>query len=260
MTENKPTQHWDPRRYAENARFVADLGLPVVELLDPRPGEAVLDLGCGDGALTLKLVEAGAKVAAVDASPDQIAAAATLGLDARVLDGAALDYEARFDAVFSNAALHWMCDPQAVLRGVWRALKPGGRFVGEMGGGANVRTLQLALVAGLEARGYDGWAASPWYFPALEEYRDLLEAQGFQVRAIEEIERPTRLPGEMAGWLATFGEAFIKTLPEADQAAYIAEVAAAVAPRLRDPEGVWWADYVRLRFAADKPVAKVDLA
>ena len=134
-------QHWDPERYSRVAGFVPALGQPVVDLLAPKPGERILDLGCGDGPLTLKLQELGAHVVGVDASPDQIAAAQRLGLDARVVDAHDLRLPPAFDAVFSNAALHWMKKPDAVIAGVWRALKPGGRFVGEMGAAGNVGTV-----------------------------------------------------------------------------------------------------------------------
>jgi SAM-dependent methyltransferase len=247
------TQHWDPDRYARNARFVADLGLPVLELLAPRPGERILDLGCGDGPLTEKIAELGVQVVGVDASAEQIAAARARGLDAQVVDGQALAFDREFDAVFSNAALHWMLDPDAAIDGVWRALKPGGRFVGEMGGAGNVDKIMTALVAALDRRGLDGRAAIPWYFPTPEEYGGKLEARGFRVDSIELIPRPTPLPGEMAGWLATFAENFLASVADAERPAMIAEVAAALASDLRDPEGRWCADYVRLRFAAHKP-------
>jgi len=140
-------QHWDPDRYACNARFVADLGEPVVDLLAPQPGERILDLGCGDGALTERLVALGAAVVGVDASDDQVAAARGRGLDARVMDGARLSFADEFDAVFSNAAMHWMRDLAAVAAGVKRALRPGGRFVGEMGGAENVAKVSEALLS-----------------------------------------------------------------------------------------------------------------
>ena len=168
---SEPTQSWDPARYARTARFVSELGAPLLELLAPRAGERILDLGCGDGDLTVKLAELGCKVVAVDASAAQVAAARARGLDARVADGQQLDFEGGFDGVFSNAALHWMRDPDAVIAGVWRALTPGGRFVGEMGGAGNVTLITAALVAALEARGLDGQAAHPWYFPTPEAYR-----------------------------------------------------------------------------------------
>jgi len=254
VAEARPaTQRWDPERYARNARFVAELGAPVVELLDPQPGERILDLGCGDGALTEKLAGLGCRVTGVDASAEQVAAAKARGLDARSLDGAALDYEAEFDAVFSNAALHWMLDPAKVIDGVWRALKPGGRFVGEMGGAGNVEQIKQALIAALDGRGLDGRGAVPWYFPTPDDYRRLLEARGFAVRDIALIPRPTPLPGPMADWLETFAENFLRRLPEAARPAFCAEVSEALRPTLCDAEGRWTADYVRLRFAADKP-------
>ncbi len=250
MASGRPTQTWDPERYARNARFVSDLGQPVVALLAPRAGERVLDLGCGDGALSERIAAAGARVTAVDSSPEQVAAACRRGLDARVMAGEALDFEAEFDAVFSNAALHWMPDARAVIAGVRRALKPGGRFVGEMGGHGNVATVLGALVAALEGRGHDGVTANSWYFPTPDQYRRLLEAEGFTLASIELIPRPTPLPGDLGDWLDTFAENFFRVLPEAERPAMKAEVVAALAPRLQDAGGGWTVDYVRLRFAA----------
>ena len=136
-------QHWNPEIYQRDAGFVATLGAPLLELLAPQSGEQVLDLGCGDGTLTLRLQEAGCEVLGVDSSPDQVAAARARGLRAEVVDGHALPFVDRFDAVFSNAALHWMLNPAAVLAGVARALKPGGRFVAEMGGAGNVDSVMV---------------------------------------------------------------------------------------------------------------------
>src|SRR5262249_10134177 len=152
------------------ARFVADLGEPVVELLAPRPGERILDLGCGDGVLTEKLVQMGCSVVGVDGSPLQIAAARARGLDAHVLDGERLTFTHEFDAVFSNAALHWMKRADDTIAGVYRALRPGGRFVAECGGHGCVATIAGALHAALGRRGIDGARVNPWYFPTPEEY------------------------------------------------------------------------------------------
>ena len=247
------TQSWDPARYARTARFVSDLGEPVLELLAPRPGERVFDLGCGDGALTEKIAACGCTVVGLDASAEQVEAARGRGLDAAVGDGQRLDFEADFDAVFSNAALHWMLDPDAVIDGVWRALKPRGRFVGEMGGAGNVARIVAALIAALERRGLDGRAAVPWYFPTPEAYREKLETRGFRVESIALIPRPTPLPGAMADWLETFAENFLVKVAAEARPALLAEVSEALRPDLQDGEGRWSADYVRLRFAANKP-------
>ncbi|WP_119462322.1 class I SAM-dependent methyltransferase [Rhodospirillaceae bacterium SYSU D60014] len=246
-------QHWDPNRYVRNAGFVADLGGPALELLAPCAGERILDLGCGDGRLTRRLADLGVEVVGIDSSTEQIAAARATGLDARVADGEALRFSDEFDAVFSNAALHWMRRPAAVIDGVWRALRHGGRFVGEMGGHGNVARITAALVSALDRRGLDGAAAVPWYFPTPEAYGALLRAQGFRVSSIALIPRPTPLPGEIAGWLETFAESFVRRIAPEDRADFIAEVAESLRPILSDGSGNWTADYVRLRFAAWKP-------
>ena len=243
-------QQWNAGDYAGNARFVADLGAPLLDWLAPRPGLRVLDLGCGDGALTEKLVAAGCVVTGVDASAELLAAARERGLAVRRVDGERLDYDGEFDAVFSNAALHWMKDAEAVIAGVARALVPGGRFVAEMGGRGNVRRIVDALHAGLAARGVDPARFDPWYFPGADEYRERLERHGFTVERMELFERPTRLPGDVRDWLTTFAGSFIAALEARDRAAWLDEIAARLAPRLRDADGNWTADYVRLRFAA----------
>jgi SAM-dependent methyltransferase len=246
-------QTWDPERYARNARFVADLGAPTVELLAPRAGERILDLGCGDGVLTAKLASMGCHVVGVDSSAPQIDAARKLGLDARVMNGEALDFDSEFDAVFSNAALHWMRNPAKVVAGVERALKPHGRFVSEFGGHGCVAKIKKALVAALDRRGINGDAASPWFFPTVEEYSRHLTNGGFVINYIALIPRPTPLPGDITGWLETFAESFTSTLLPDQRSSYIAEVQEALRPELCDAEGKWTADYIRLRFAANKP-------
>ena len=244
-------QDWDASRYAAHARFVAELGMPVVELLAPRPGERILDLGCGDGALTARLAELGCEVIGVDADPDMVRAARERGVDARLADGAGLSFAQEFDAVFSNAALHWMkSDPDAVVAGVARSLRPGGRFVGEFGGHGNVAAISVALLAVLARRGVDGRASHPWYFPTPQEYRARLERHGFAVQSIGLIPRPTPLPTGMAAWLGVFANPFLALVPLADRPALLEEAVALLEPVLCDHAGNWTADYVRLRFAA----------
>lgn len=251
-TEN---QQWSPEQYAKNARFVSDLGMPVVSLLDPHAGERILDVGCGDGPLTKKLVELGCEVVGVDASPAMVEAAKALGLDVHVMDGQALRFTNEFDAVFSNAALHWMKQADAVIAGVWRALKPSGRFVGECGGDGNTATVLRALTAALQQRGLDFHSLSPWYFPSLEEYRGKLEAQGFAVNSIALIPRPTPLPGSLVAWLETFAQSFLAPLPVGERPRFLAEVEDGCRSALCDAEGKWSVDYVRLRFSATKPAS-----
>jgi trans-aconitate methyltransferase len=247
------TQTWDPDRYARNARFVSELGAPVVELLAPRPGERILDLGCGDGALTKKLVGMGCVVVGVDASAQQIDAAKRLGLNAQVMDGENLRFDNEFDAVFSNAALHWMRkDPNTVIAGAHRALKPGGRFVAEMGGYGCVAKIKNALIGALSRRGIDGETTNPWYFPTVEDYSERLTRGGFAPTYIALIDRPTPLPGDVTAWLETFAESFTKALKTADRPAFLAEVQENLRPQLCDAGGKWTADYVRLRFSATK--------
>jgi trans-aconitate methyltransferase len=250
------TQQWNPDTYARHARFVSDLGAGVLELLAPRPGERVLDLGCGDGALTAKLAAAGCRVIAVDSSAEQIGAARARGLDARRGDAAALPFDAEFDAVFSNAVLHWIRDAGAVVACVHRALEPGGRFVAEFGGAGCVQTVRLALIAAANRRGLDGAALDPWYFPTEAAYRALLEAHGFIVRAITLFPRPTPLPGDITDWLETFAQPFLRAVPADDRRAFVQDVRAAVEPALFDPASGWSADYVRLRFDARKDFVK----
>ena len=247
-----PQQSWSPERYDKHARFVSDLGMPVVELLAPQPGERVLDLGCGDGALTAKLAALGCEVIGVDASPEQVAGARARGLDCRVASGEALAFTNEFDAVFSNAALHWMRQPDAVIVGVRRALKPGGRFVGELGGDGCVASIVAALTTAFARRGIDAAAYNPWFFPTADDYRQRLESHGFNLDSIVLFPRPTPLPGDVTGWLETFAESFIAPLPATERPAFVAAVRKALRPVLADAAGNWSADYVRLRFAATR--------
>jgi trans-aconitate methyltransferase len=246
-------QTWDPANYARHARFVSDLGSPVVELLAPKPGDRILDLGCGDGALTKKLVDLGCEVVGVDSSAPQIEAARMLGLDAHVMSAETLPFSEEFDAVFSNAVLHWIRDADLMIGAVHRALRPGGRFVAECGGYGCVHRVRTALVQALDRRGIDGEARVPWYFPTPGDYAARLERAGFRVDSIALIPRPTPLPGDIVGWLETFAQSFLEALPSAVREEYLQEVRAALEPQLRDPDGTWVADYVRLRFAATKP-------
>jgi trans-aconitate methyltransferase len=252
------SQQWNPEQYAQTAGFVAELGLPLIGLLAPRPGERILDLGCGDGVLGIELRDKGAEVVGVDASAEMVAAARARGLDARVMDAAKLSFAPElaesFDAVFSNAALHWMRDLPAVCDGVFGVLRPGGRFVGELGGEGNVAAVVAALSDALRCRpGVDAAALDPWVFPSTATFRGWLESSGFTVARLDAFARPTPLPGDIGAWLETFARSFLDALDGEARSDVVAEVRRRLAPDLLGSDGIWRLDYVRLRFAAAKP-------
>lgn len=251
-TADSRRQTWSAGSYDTHARFVSDLAGGVVEWLALKPGERILDLGCGDGVLTAELKAAGADVMGVDSSEDFVQAARSKGLDARLMDGEALGFDAEFDAVFSNAALHWMTDAGAVVQGVMRALKPGGRFVAEFGGHGNVAAIVTAMRAVALRRGGDTALAHPWYFSAPQVYRALLEANGFEVKRIALIPRPVVLSTGIEGWLMLFRKPFFQQFENEAQSA-LGEVIDLLRPALCDADGNWTADYVRLRVEAVRP-------
>jgi SAM-dependent methyltransferase len=254
-------QHWDPQRYEQRARFVREGGIPLQTLLAPQAGERILDLGCGPGTLTASLAETGAEVVGLDSSPQMIAEArrAYPGLDFVVGHAETLAYDREFDALFSNAALHWMTRPREVASNMLRALKPNGRLVAEFGGDRNVagvrRAVDLALAELGIAEVSRPWC--PWYFPRLGEYASLLEDAGFVVRAGSWFPRPSAMPDSeartgLAEWLELFAGSLLETVPEPERATLIAAVERAARPELfRD--GVWWIDYARLRVEATRP-------
>jgi SAM-dependent methyltransferase len=241
-------QTWSAADYAANARFVSDLGQPVLDLLAPRPGERILDVGCGDGALTERLLRAGATVVGVDPAPDFVAAAVARGIDARQLDAQALPFDAEFDAAFTNAALHWVPDLDAALRGIRRALKHDGRFVGECGGHGNVAAVSTALQAVALRHGVR--PQLPWRYPTPDDFVARLIAAGFRPVSVELIPRPTPLASGMAAWLRTFAGPVYEQLPVDVRDAALDETVDLLRWSLCDGQGRWTADYVRLRFAA----------
>jgi len=242
-------QQWNAHDYAIDAGFVPVLGGAVARLLDPQRGERILDLGCGDGVLSFDLALSGAHITGVDASPELVGGARARGIEAHVMDAHALTFNRQFDAVFSNAALHWMRGADQVIAGVARALKPGGRFVAEMGGHGNVVAITSALQAALCSNGH-AVPAFPWHFPTADDYAERLRAHGFQVRYIEMQARPTALPTGMRGWLRTFACPFLDGLDATQRQRVIDDAVALLEPAQCDARGQWTADYVRLRFDA----------
>jgi trans-aconitate methyltransferase len=246
------TQTWDTQAYWRNGAFVHELADGVLEWLNAQMGEFILDLGCGDGQLTQRIAATGAHVLGVDASVDMVSAAREGGIEAELANAESLPFhQETFDAVFSNAALHWVRDQDAMLTQVHRVLKSGGRLVAEMGGQGNIAAIRVALMAVLARHGYGEREDGVNYYPTAESYTKRLNRHGFRVTEMATIPRPTKLAESgMAGWLRTFRRGVLDGLPEGTREAVVRETTELLAPALQDEEGNWIADYVRLRFVA----------
>jgi trans-aconitate methyltransferase len=244
-------QKWDPAQYAEKGRFVALLAGSLVAELAPQPGEKILDLGCGDGFLSMQIAESGAVVTGVDSSTQMVAAAQERGVHALIMSGESLRFEGEFDGVFSNAALHWMSNQDAVLEGVYRALKPDGRFVAECGGQGNAAAVRVALLAVLSRHGLTTHQIENYHFFAPDDYRAWLERHGFLVEQISLVPRPTQLPSGIRDWLLTFRSSLLAELPAEQREQAMEEIEALLRPALCNGQGKWTVDYVRLRDSRD---------
>ncbi len=246
------THQWDSSLYDDRHSFVWQKVADLVALLDPKPGERILDLGCGTGHLTARIAESGASVIGLDASVSMIAQARQNypKLKFALSDAGDFRFDEPFDAVFSNAALHWIPDAASVIACVTRALKPDGRFVLEMGGKGNIARVVTALDTVLREAGYA--PRNPWYFPSAAEYSTLLELHGFEVEALWTIERWTRLEHPEKGlreWLEMIAGIWFEEVPEKVRPDIVARVESRLRPILfRD--GDWWVDYRRLRLVA----------
>lgn len=249
MSNLSRQQTWSAASYAENARFVSDLGAEILSWLDPRAGMRVLDVGCGDGALTARIAAAGADVVGIDLSASLLEAARGRGLDVRETNVTAMPFEAEFDAVFSNAVLHWVMEPERAVARMRSALKPDGRLVAEFGGHGNVAAIVTAMRAAARLHGGDTSLAAPWFYPTAAEYAALLENGGFKVLRSGLYPRQTPLPTGISGWLTTFRAPFFAQF--GDRADVVkADVEELLRPALCDKSGNWTADYVRLRVEA----------
>lgn len=246
---------WNADLYDDKHSFVFQYGENVLELLDVKPGERILDLGCGTGYLASQIKVQGGIVTGADASPEMIAKAKKEypDVDFVVADGTNFHFDEPFDAVFSNATLHWIKDADAVIGNVYKSLKPGGRFVAEMGGKGNMAQIVAATTKVLAKYGYDNIRDNnPWYFPSTAEYAAKLEATGFRVTFTAHFDRPTLLQDGRQGvskWLNMFASPFFKEIP-ADQLPQILEEITDLLGPAYNKDGEWYADYKRLRFIA----------
>jgi trans-aconitate methyltransferase len=250
-------KQWDAAAYDSKHSFVWKYGEGIIEMLAPRRGERILDLGCGTGHLTHKIASSGAEVVGIDKSREMIEQARQNypNITFEVADGAAFEFDDPFDAVFSNAVLHWIREPGRVVACVWRALKPGGRFVAEFGGKGNLSSIHGAIYDAIEKAGYEISREDNFrFYPTVGEYASLLERQGFRVSYAAHFDRPTLLEeGErgLENWMEVFANNFFNSVPESSRSRIIREVEDRVRPKLYY-DGAWHADYRRLRVVAEK--------
>ncbi len=248
---------WDAALYDDKHAFVYRYGEDLIKLLQPESGQHILDLGSGTGGLTHLIAETGAKVVGVDSSitmVDQASARFPL-IPFFVMSATDLQFDELFDAVFSNATLHWIREKEKVIRCVYESLKPDGKFVAEMGGQGNVERIIRSVRKELKESGNtENAAREPWYFPSVAEYAGLLEEAGFRVLYMTHFDRDTPLADEGNGivdWLEMFGELFFEGISEENKKLLLFRIQESLrATNFR--EGKWYADYKRLRFVAVK--------
>jgi SAM-dependent methyltransferase len=250
-TKQKETNHWNPKTYNKHTAFVSQLALPVVDLLDPKEGESILDVGCGEGTLAIEIERRGAKVIGVDMSPQMVAEAKNSGIEAYVGSVTDLPYEEAFDAVFSNATLHWVKDARCAVQNIAKALKSSGRFVCEFGGEGNAYHVVSAMQEVFAKHPGFGVFENPWYFPSVEEYKSLLEAEGFRVEYIEHIPRPTPID-DISNWLDIFANGITSHLAKTQFEIIKSECKEILKKTNYSKDEGWMVDYKRLRVKAVK--------
>ena len=251
MNNIEETNDWNANKYNKHADFVSALGMPVVDLLNPQEGEKILDLGCGDGTLALELEKFGAEVIAVDLSKDMVERSREKGLNAHVMSATELMYDEAFDAVFSNAVLHWVQESSLAVEKIYKSLKHGGRFVAEFGGNGNIHHIRVAMKEVFSKHKEYGVFNDPWFFPTSKEYQDILESCGFKVEYIELIPRPTPID-DIANWLDIFANGIASGLTDEQKVEFKREVREILKSKIYTVEDGWVADYVRLRLKAVK--------
>lgn len=251
-----PEIHWDANLYNKQHHFVSDYGADVLQWLAPKADEYILDVGCGTGQLAAKIAESRAIVLGTDASIEMVENAKKTypSLAFEVVDGAKLPYIEKFDAIFSNATFHWIENQTALVEGLFKSLKPGGRLIAEFGGKGNVKSITDAIAAAAENLGLtDKIVNNFWFFPSVAAYTSLLELKGFEVEQAWLFDRPTKLSGEngMYDWINQFAQHAFKNL-NAIEAESIKNLAITILKPHYYINGEWIADYKRLRIKAWK--------
>jgi SAM-dependent methyltransferase len=244
---------WDSGLYDDSHSFVYEYGEDLLGLLEPNAGERILDLGCGTGHLPRRIADEGADVVGVDTASDMLVQADAEHSHVEFLRGDArgLPFAGAFDAVFSNAALHWIPEAETVIEHVRAALGADGRFVAEFGGRGNVETIVSEMVDVIRAAGYE--PHNPWYFPSVAEYTILLERHGLEPRYVGLFDRPTELDGEdgLRNRMAMFTDSFFAEVPDGEREELIQTIEDRLRGELYDPDAeIWVADYRRLRVEA----------
>jgi len=250
-TKHNETNQWNPKTYNKHTAFVSQLALPVVDLLDPKEGETILDVGCGEGTLALEIERRGAKVIGVDMSAQMVAEAKNNGVEAYVGSVTNLPYEDVFDAVFSNAMLHWVKDARGAVQNIGKSLKRGGRFVCEFGGEGNAYHLVSTMEKVFANHPEFGVFDNPWYFPSVEAYTTLLESEGFEVEYMEIIPRPTPM-NDIMHWLDIFANGVTEHLTPEQSETFKVECRDILKEKIYSQEKGWMLDYKRLRVRAVK--------
>ena len=252
MPQDAASPAWDPNHYDAHGRFISRYGLELLDWLCARPGERILDFGCGDGFITQEIANTGAQVVGVDLDPNMVEAARARGLKAELADGTALSFEAEFDAVFSNSVLQWIKQPEPALQSIARALKPGGRFVVDVAGLGNLAAILVAMRAVGDELGGDPELAFPFYAPTAEEFTASLKALGFEIVRSDTSPRYTALPSDLWNWIGSIFHPFFSQFDGATNEAARIRVLELLQPVLRDTSGQWHIDHVRVRVEARK--------